>query len=68
MLNPHDKEKVHQALLEIGDLLKEGRPLNKNFLNEDLRIICSLAYSLYQSNDYAQAKSIFQKASITQAL
>ncbi len=61
MLSAQDKEKIQTVLHEVGDLLKEGRPLNKNFSNEDLRVIYSLAYTLYQGNDFVQARSIFQQ-------
>lgn len=61
MLSQEEKAKVQQALGEISGLLEEDRPLNKNYSNDDLRIIYSLAYTLYQGGDYAQARPVFQQ-------
>lgn len=61
MLSKRDQEKVQAALSEMGELLKEDKPLNKEFQNDDLRIIYALAHSLYQRGDYEQAGPIFQQ-------
>lgn len=61
MLSVEDKAKIQQTLTEISGLLEQGRPLNKDYSNDDLRIIYSFAYTLYQTGDYDQAKPIFQQ-------
>ena len=61
MLNSEDQEKVKQALGEVTALMQKDEPLNKEYSNDDLRVLYTLAYTLYQGNDYEQAKRIFQQ-------
>eukprot|EP01066_Platyproteum_vivax_P005981 Platyproteum_vivax@DN1839_c0_g1_i1.p1 len=61
MLSSDDQEKVKQALGELANLMQKDEPLNKEYSNDDLRVLYTLAYTLYQGNDYEQAKKIFQQ-------
>ncbi len=60
---------IEKALTEVGALIENGQPLlPKNFSNEDLEILYTLGYHLYNSGDYAQAKLIFKQLVLSKPL
>ncbi|MGE0197492.1 MAG: SycD/LcrH family type III secretion system chaperone [Simkaniaceae bacterium] len=61
MLSFEEQEKVKKALGEVAGLMENDQPINKNYSNDDLRVLYTLAYTLYQGGDYEQAKRIFQQ-------
>ena len=62
MFTEHEKTLLHNTLVEVANLIKRDEPLNRNdFSNDDLNVLYSLAYGLYQAGDYAQAKEIFHQ-------
>ena len=61
MLNSEDQEKVKNALGEVATLMEKDEPLSKDYSNDDLRVLYTLAYTLYKGGDYEQAKMIFQQ-------
>lgn len=69
MFSSREKQLLQKTLRELSMLIENDEPLNKkDFSNEDLRILYSLAYSLYQSGDYDQAKMIFHHLVISKPL
>jgi len=69
MFSTDEKQLLQKSLGEISALIENDEPLNKkDFSNEDLRILYSLAYSLYQSGDYGQAKLIFHQLVVSKPL
>jgi len=61
MLETQEKVLPLKTLNEMAVLLEKDEPLNKNFSNEDLHVLYSLAYSLYQAGDFSQAREIFHQ-------
>lgn len=61
MLSGQDQEKVKTALKEVATLMERDESLNKDYSNDDLRVLYTLAYTLYQAGDYEQAKPLFQQ-------
>jgi type III secretion system low calcium response chaperone LcrH/SycD len=61
MLSSDDQKQMKQALGQIANSMERDQPLNKEYSNDDLRVLYTLAYTLYQANDYEQAKQIFQQ-------
>lgn len=61
MLSGQEKNLLQKTLSEMALLLQKDEPLDKNFSNEDLHVLYSLAYSLYQAGDYLQAREIFHQ-------
>ena len=61
MLKTQEKDLFQKTLNEMAVLLEKDEPLSKDFSNEDLHVLYSLAYSLYQVGDYGQAREIFHQ-------
>ena len=61
MLSDQDQEKIKGALGETLSLMENGLPLNKEYSNEDLSLLYTLAYTLYQAEDFDQAKEVFKQ-------
>ncbi|MCB1110229.1 MAG: SycD/LcrH family type III secretion system chaperone [Chlamydiia bacterium] len=59
MLTPQEKAKVEQALEEMGPLLNEDR--SKEYSSDDLSLLYSVAYTLYQGGDYDDAIPVFER-------
>ena len=59
MLSSEDKQKVELALKNMGPFFKSDQ--SKNYSLEDLSVIYSVAYTLYQAGDYKEAITVFQR-------
>ncbi len=66
MLTPQGKAKVEQAMENLGLLLHGDR--TKSYSNEDLSVLYSVAYTLYQSDDYEEAIRVFQRLASHESL
>ena len=66
MLKPEDKAKVEQAMKNLGPLLQEDP--TKNYSSEDLSVLYSVAYALYQGGDYEEAIRVFQRLASHESL
>ncbi|WP_420420497.1 SycD/LcrH family type III secretion system chaperone [Simkania sp.] len=68
MFTTEEKKLLQTALGEIGERIQNDQPLNKDFSNKDLSVLYTLAYNLYQSGDYDQAKEIFHQLVLSKPL
>lgn len=69
MYTQDQKELLQQAIQEITQHLDANEKLKeKNFSQEDLDVLYSLAYRLYQSGDYGQAKTVFHQLVLLEPL
>jgi len=69
VFSEEEKKLLQKALGEISSLVEHDEPLSKkNFVAEDLRVLYSLGYSLYQAGDYVQAKTIFHQLLLSKPL
>jgi len=59
MLSSEDKQKVEVALNNMGPRLNSDKA--KDYSLEDLSVIYSVAYTLYQAGDYKEAIIVFQR-------
>jgi len=68
MFSAEEKKLLQKTLGEIGQRIQNDEPLNKDFSNEDLSVLYSLAFNLYQNGDYDQAKMIFHQLVLSKPL
>ena len=69
MFSKDQKQLLNKTLGEISECLDRIDPSEKkDFSNEDLRVLYSLAYGLYQSGDYSEAKVIFHQLILSESL
>ena len=59
MLSSEDKQRVEMALKNMGPRLNSDQ--SKDYSLEDLSVIYSVAYTLYQAGDYKEAIIVFQR-------
>lgn len=63
------KEHLNQALFNATKIVRKDEPLNqKDFSSEDVAVLYSLGYSLYEAGDYAHSKEIFQQLVVSKPL
>ncbi|GAB4190253.1 MAG: SycD/LcrH family type III secretion system chaperone VcrH [Simkaniaceae bacterium] len=54
-------ELLRAAIEEVSSQTENGNSLHRDLSREDIAILYTLGYNLYQIGDYAQAKTIFQQ-------
>ncbi len=63
------KEDLDLNLFNATKIVRKDEPLNsKDCSNEDVSVLYSLGYSLYEAGDYAHSKKIFQQLVISKPL
>lgn len=68
MLQRKEKELIQITLKEIASLLQKREPLNKDFSNEDLELLYSVATSLHHAGEMTQAREIFHQLALSNPL
>ena len=68
MFQIEKKKLIQNTLKEVAGLLKKTEPLNKDFSNEDLELLYSVATSLHHAGEATQAGEIFHQLALANPL